>query len=140
MIRVLPGWLAAVLFAAAVGSVIQTQFNLADVARLGAPVDFATRLRATAHDLLRFAPLYALIVAVAFALAWPVAAALAKRVPARRAGLFTLAGFTAVLVTFAIMNTVMPVTPVAATRDPSAVALLSLAGAGAGRLYAGMVD
>lgn len=139
MKRVLPGWAAAVLCAATVGSVVQTQFNLAALAGLGTTIDVATRLRATVHDLAHFAPLYGVVVAVSFALAWPVAALLAKRLPDYRAGLFTLAGFTAVLVMLLTMNAVMPVTPVAATRNPVATGLMGLAGAAAGRLYAGLV-
>ena len=135
-LRVVARWAVAVIVAVALGSVVQTQFNLADLAALGAPVDFGTRLSATWHDLAHFTPLYALLIAVAFAIAWPVAWLLARRFPRHRTALFALAGFAAVLATIVIMNAVLPITPIAATRETSGTLLMSLAGAAAGWSYA----
>ncbi|MGK7294564.1 MAG: hypothetical protein ACNS61_01900 [Candidatus Wenzhouxiangella sp. M2_3B_020] len=135
-LRVVLGWSVAVLATVVLGSIVQTQFNLAELAALGAPMDPGTRLGATWHDLLHFTPLYALLVAAAFAVAWPVAGLLARRVPRYRSALFALAGFTAVLAMILIMNAVLPITPIAATRGPIGTLLMSLAGAVAGWLHA----
>ena len=50
-------WLLAVLATTLVGSIVQTQFNLAQLAALGQPVGLGLRLHTTGLDLLRFAPL-----------------------------------------------------------------------------------
>ena len=136
VLRIVLGWAVAVFVAAGLGSILQTQSNLADLAALGATVDAATRLRATWHDLVHFTPLYALLVAAAFAVAWPVAGWLAGRFPGYRTALFPLAGFTAILSMILIMNAVLPVTLIAATREIPGFLLMSLAGAIAGWLYA----
>lgn len=136
MIRVVAGWAGAVVVAAALGSIVQTQYNLFDIAGLGVSIDPIKGLAATGHDLVRFAPLYAALVGVAFAVAWPVAGLLARSRRRSRRWLFALAGTSAVAVMLVTMNTLLPVTPVAATRDASAIVLMSLAGGVAGLLYA----
>lgn len=139
-LRIVLGWAVAVLVAVALGSIVQTQFNLADLAGLGASVDAGTRLNATWHDLIHFTPMYALLVAAAFAIAWPISGWLSRRYPTYRTALFALAGLTAILTMILIMNAVLPITPVAATRGPFGTSLMSLAGAAAGGLYALVVD
>lgn len=135
MLRTGLAYLAAVLATAALGSVIQTQFNMVALQALGAPVATSERLWATGLDLLRFAPLYAALVAVALLLGFAVAGLLARRWPQRRRGLFMLAGGSAVLTTLVLMNMLLPMTVIAATRFPMAVALLALAGVIGGWLY-----
>lgn len=95
-IRVVLGWAIAVLTAVVTGSVIQTQFNLARIQALGPEITFWTRLGATWHDLLHFTPAYALLVSIAFAIAWPAAGLLKRWLPDQRTLLFILAGFFAI--------------------------------------------
>jgi hypothetical protein len=140
VIRILAGWVCAVVAAAVLGSMIQTQYNLGDLVSLGVEIDPGTGFAATGHDLVHFAPLYAALVGAAFAIAWPVAAALAKRRPGLRRWLFGLAGVVAVAVMLLTMNAALPITPVAATRHVSAIVLMSLAGGAAGLLYARLVQ
>ena len=135
VIRVVLGWTIAVLTAVLTGSVIQTQFNLSRIAELGPEVGLGTRLAATWHDLLHFTPAYALLVSIAFAIAWPVAGLLKRWLPEQRTLLFALAGFSAIWVMIAIMNRALPVTAIGATRSLSGVIALSLMGAVAGWLY-----
>jgi len=135
-IRVVLGWAIAVVTTVVVGSIVQTQFNLAAIAALGAPIGIGQRLQATAHDLLSFTPAYAILVAAAFALAWPVAGLLKRAFPAQRTLLFVLAGFGAVWVMIMIMNRALPVTPIGATRALAGTLSLAAAGALAGWWYA----
>lgn len=139
-VRVLLGWVIAVVTAVAAGSIIQTQFNLSRIQALGADINLVTRLSATWHDLLNFTPAYALLVSIAFALAWPVAGLLKRWLPDQRTLLFTLAGFSAIWAMIAIMNRALPVTPIGATRGLAGLIALSLAGAAAGWLYARIVS
>ncbi|MEX0915721.1 MAG: hypothetical protein WDZ60_07485, partial [Wenzhouxiangellaceae bacterium] len=92
-VRVLLGWVIAVVTTVALGSIAQTQFNLSRIQSLGAEIGMGTRLAATWHDLLNFTPAYALLISIAFAIAWPVAAFLKRWLPDQRLLLFTLAGF-----------------------------------------------
>ncbi|HBX54144.1 MAG TPA: hypothetical protein DEH10_01835, partial [Pseudomonas sp.] len=52
----------AVLVATVVGSIIQTQFNLAALQAIGAPMPLDVRLRTTGQDLLGFSPTLGLLV------------------------------------------------------------------------------
>lgn len=138
-VRVLLGWVIAVVTTVALGSVAQTQFNLSRIQSLGTEIGMGTRLSATWHDLLNFTPAYALLVSIAFAIAWPVAGFLKCWLSDQRPLLFTLAGFAAVWVMIAIMDQALPVTAIAATRDLAGVIALSLMGAVAGWMYARIV-
>lgn len=121
-------WLMATLLAAALGSVIQTQFNLAAIARLGAPVPPALRLQTTLQDLAGFAPVLAAVVGAGFMVALPVAAWLVRRLR-RRALLYTLAGAAAVATAILLMNALLPITAIAATRSVAGFLALSACGA-----------
>lgn len=130
-------WLLAALLSGGLGTVIQTQVNLHAIAALGAPVPPAVRLSATGTDLLGFAPLWAVLCAVAFLPAFPVASWLAARVPGRCvAPLHALAGGAAVMVMLLVMEAVLPVMPVAAARTPPGMLAMALPGLAGGWLFA----
>lgn len=69
----LSGFILAVVFAGALGSVVQTQFNILAMSGIGPTVDFSTRLQVTGYDLLHFAPLLIVIMAVTFLFSLPIA-------------------------------------------------------------------
>jgi hypothetical protein len=131
-------WLAATAVTAATGSIIQTQFNLAAIARLGAPAPASLRLQATLQDLAGFAPLLAGITAVAFLVAFPVAGLLVHFRPALRALLYTLAGAAAVAAAIFLMNAMLPLTVIGATRSAAGIISLAAAGALGGRMFAAL--
>jgi len=142
-IRTVGAWLLAASVTGAIGSLVQTQFNLAAVASLDGPVPFHLRIETTMLDLAGFAPALALIVAVGFAIAFPVAAWLARRwrlgsVP--RLLLYALAGATAVATPIFLMNHLLSMAPIAATRDTAGLLLLCSGGALGGSLFAALVD
>ena len=134
-VRVLLGWVLAVVVAAVGGTMVQVQLNAAELAALGVPVPFAERVGMFAHDLVRFTPLYAGLVAAGFIVAWPVAAGLARLRPRWRSGLFPLAGFTAIATILAAMQWALPITAISAARTPLGATLLCAAGALAGLVY-----
>lgn len=123
------GWSAAVLVTAVGGSVIQSQINLASISGLGHRIAPGDRLSLTLYDLVHFAPVWTLIVAFGFVLAWPVAGLLSRRWKMRRGLLFPLAGFTAIAVALMMMDALLPVTVMAAARSLGGVLLLALCGA-----------
>ncbi len=135
-LRAALAWFVAVGVTAALGSVIQTQFNLAMVQQLGAPVPITVRLETTLHDLLNFAPTYAVLVAAAFLIALPVSGLLARLWPGGRIVLHALAGGVAIIAALLVMNAILPATMIGAARFASGVAALALAGALGGLLFA----
>lgn len=106
--RTLLYFLLAVLLASVLGTVLQTQFNLASLQALGAPMPLAVRLQTTGLDLLGFSPLFAVLVILGFAFALPAASLLARYWPALRWAIFALAGALAVLAAMALANALLP--------------------------------
>jgi hypothetical protein len=134
-IRWLLAWLAAVLTATVLGSIIQTQFNLARIAELGQPVPFSLRLETTLHDLAGFAPIWAVIAGLGLLIALTVAALVVRRWRLSGPWLFALAGFLAVVTALVVMNAMLPVTPVGAARSVVGIVAMALPGALAGWLH-----
>lgn len=134
-VRVLLGWLLAVLVASVGGTLVQVQLNAEAIAALGVPVPVGQRLSMLGHDLLGFAPLYAAFVAAAFLVAWPIAAGLSRLWPAWRTALFALAGALALATMLFLMQLALPITVIAAARTGVGAFGLCLAGALAGLSY-----
>lgn len=107
-LRTLLYFLLAVLLASALGSVLQTQFNLANLQALGAPMSLSVRLHTTGLDLLGFSPTFAVLVLLGFVFALPSASLLTRSWPAGRWLLFALAGALAVLAAMALANALLP--------------------------------
>lgn len=129
-------WLSATAVAAVTGSVVQTQFNLGAIAALGAPVPWDERLATTLHDLAGFAPLYAAIVGAGFLVAFVLAALLVRAWPARRTLLYALSGIASVVTAIVLMNALLPVVGIGATRWASGIAALGAAGGLGGWTFA----
>ncbi len=100
--------LFAVLLASTLGSVVQTQFNLANLQALGAPMSLAVRLHTTALDLLGFSPLFAVLVLLGFIVALPAATLLSRSWPVGRWLVFALAGAAAVWAAMSLANSLAP--------------------------------
>ena len=69
MIRTIRTLLVAALATGAIASIVQTQLNLGELLRLGAPVTSSVRLWTTLEDLARFGPVMFGIAAAALLLA-----------------------------------------------------------------------
>ena len=133
-------FLLAVVVAAALGSIVQTQYNLGAIQAIGAEIPFTVRAAATLHDLWAFAPLYAVMVAVAFLVAFPAAWWVVRRRGNRRVGWFAAAGAVGILAAFIAANFLAPMpTVIGATRGVfGSLAMMATAAAGAA-LFAFMV-
>jgi hypothetical protein len=106
--RTLLYFLLAVLLASVTGSVLQTQFNLANLQALGAPMPLGVRAHTTCLDLLGFSPTFAVLVILGFTFALPAASLLARSWPTGRWLLFALAGALAVWLAMALVNALLP--------------------------------
>lgn len=127
-------FLIAVLIATTLGSVVQTQFNVAAITALGVEITMLQRLVMTLHDLGSFTPIYGAMVAITLLFALPVAVLLARVWPRVYPWWFLAAGALGILVAFLIANAALPMpTFIAATRGLGGLVMMMLSAAlGAG--------
>jgi MFS family permease len=135
-LKYLFAWAAASASAGAVGSIVQTQFNLAAIAAVGAPVPLPVRLQTTLQDLAGFAPMLIAVSAAGFLVAFLVSGWLARRLPRQRTLLHTLAGALATGAALASMHASMPITIIGAARSLTGSLALCAAGALGGFVFA----
>jgi hypothetical protein len=135
MLRVVAAFFVALCATYLIGSVAATQFVLQEVVALGPKVPWSVRLETTGRDLVGLAGSYLPLLALAFALALPVAAGLVRLAPAARPGWYLAAGFAAVLALHLIMKAVLGVTGIAATRSLAGLLAQGAAGAVGGALF-----
>ena len=125
----------ATLAAYIVGAALATQVTLNGVAAHGIRVSLDDRLYATGYDLLGLARTYLPLVAIAFLIALPTAAGLARWLPQLRLVLYGLAGAAALVVLHLVARKVLGVTALAATREFSGVLFQAVAGWFGGYVY-----
>ncbi|MFC3282816.1 hypothetical protein [Litchfieldella rifensis] len=116
--RPLVAYVAAVLDATLLGSIVQTQFNLAALTALGVEISWATRLSTTARDLVGFTPLYGSLVTIMMLGAMPAATLVTRRLGGGAWPIHALAAAVGLWVTLWIVDTLAPMpTLIAATRS-----------------------
>ncbi|MBY6203516.1 PQQ-dependent sugar dehydrogenase [Halomonas denitrificans] len=137
LVRNLVPWLLAVLTTSVLGSLVQTHVNLVNLLEMGAYWTLEDWQRSMVHDLLTFMPFFALLVGVAFLLAFPVALWISKeKWPDHRAGLLALAGAVSLAVAFFVADTAAPIpTLIAATRDVTGYVAMLACGAVGGWVF-----
>ena len=139
-LRTLLYFFLAVLLASVMGTVLQTQFNLANLQALGAPMPLGVRVQTTCLDLLGFSPTFAILVILGFIFALPAASLLARLWPMGRWLLFTLAGALAVLAAMALANALLPMpTLIGANRSLAGTLGLMACGSLGALLFAGLM-
>ncbi len=139
--RILAAFIAALVFGAVLGSLIQTQFNLLALQNLGVDISMGARLQTSLQDLVNFAPLYGVLFGVSFLLSQTTALLLGRLVGASwQAPVCALAAAVGLWVTFSVANALAPMpTLIAATRGSGGL-LAMLAGAAlSGWLFARLV-
>lgn len=135
--RLLLAFLVAVVIATVWGSVVQTQYNLAGIASVGAEVS-GVRFSTTLGDIFSgFTPTYGgYIVLPSLLVAFLVAWWLSRLTSLSPMLWFGLAGFAAILAGNPIVNAISPLALlVGATRDFSCLLLMSVGGAIAGLVF-----
>ena len=127
---------AAVLIAGLLGSILQTQINLAYLRDIGPPVSFTLRLSSTWHDLVHFAPIYIALIFATFLIAFPMSEFVAKIFPGHRMFWLVIGAATGLWLCFQLINHVAPMpTFIAATRGVGGTLLLLLAAAVSALIY-----
>lgn len=137
MIRTIRTLLVAALATGAIASIVQTQLNLGELLRLGAPVTSSVRLWTTLEDLARFGPVMFGIAAAALLLAvlaghWVLRFA----PPSWRRFMFIAASVCGLAFVFWLMRSVIPMPALPGTRTAVGLGLMSLTGIVGGWLYA----
>ncbi len=130
-------FLAAVLATAVLGSLVQTQANLAAIASLGIAIPPGLWLATTARDVPGFGPVMAAIAAGAFLPAFAAGALAARWWPGWRVPVFMLAGAAGLAAAFGLMGFFTPMpTLVAAVRGMPGFLAMSATGLAGGLVFA----
>ena len=129
-------WLAAVAVTTLLASILQTQFNLARLAALGAAVSLDERLEVTTLDLANFAPVFGVLTLAAFLVAFLVTGLLRRWIVPRRAALYALGGAVSILTMLLLMEAALDLVAIAAARNAGGFAVLVACGAPGGWLFA----
>lgn len=130
-------FLLAVAAATLLGTMVQTQINLAALGALGLEVPWDVRLRTTGQDLAGFTRTMAPLVLVVLALALPVATWLARRGRRARTLLCALAAGLGFCVALWIVDPLVPMpTLIAATRGIPGTLAMAVCVALGGALFA----
>ncbi|MEH6563909.1 MAG: hypothetical protein V7756_01085 [Halopseudomonas sp.] len=132
VLRILFFYLLSVVLATALGSLVQTQFNLLFLQEMDVVIDLPTRMTTSWHDLRGFTPIFVIMVAATLLLALPLAEALGRIFKPWRWLLYFLAGAGGIWVAFMLANYLLPMpTFIAATRVTAGLLCMMLAvGAG----------
>ena len=133
--RIIMGYVAAVLAAYLIGCIAISQGNIAAIVGMGFEVTLGQRLESAWHDLLSMTALYLPIIGVAYLIALPVSALVIKRYPNLRRLGFVLGGFAALLAIHLILKQVFGISGIAPTRTVMGLMLQGLAGAAGGYCY-----
>jgi len=134
-IRQTIAFLLGVAVTAAIGAIASTHFVLASLRGLNVQVPIGKRLLAYGHDLVGMAPTLAVVAAVGFAIAFPVAAAAGRFLPRWRPIAYPLAGAAAIVTALLLMNVVLGMMPLAGARSTLGLVAQGVAGAVGGYVF-----
>ena len=128
MIKSVLIFLAAVVDAAILTSVVSTQLVLADIKSFGLTVTFSDRLQTTLHDLLGLALPLIMLIGLSFLVAFTVARYANRTIGGSKKLWYLAAGFTSVPSAIVLIKYVMGGTLLASARTP--LGMLLVAGCG----------
>jgi len=128
MLRVIGAYLLAVILGYVAAAAATTQSVMSSLAGMGVAVSVLDRLVTTGRDIVGMTSSYLPIIAVAFAVAFPVAALVLRWRPDWRWFGYPLAGGVAILVVHLALEFTFGFTPVAAVRTVPGLIVQSLCG------------
>ncbi len=133
--RIVIGYVLAVLAAYLVGCVVVSQGNIASVVALGFDVTLSQRIDSAIHDIANMTPIYLPLIAISFLIALPVSAWVISRFPHLKRLGYVLGGCVALIAIHVILKTVLGLSGVATTRTLAGLLAQGLAGAIGGYCY-----
>ncbi len=135
-IKLTLAFVVGVAIAGLLGTVLSTQFVLAELASLQVNVPMSDRIDTTTHDLLSMGPIYTVVIGIGFLVAFVVARLLLPIIRIPRPLAFGLAGFAAVTVSIWAMSLIFGTMLIPAAREMTGYITLGAAGALGGMFYA----
>ena len=129
------GYLLAVLVTYVVGAVFVSQANIAAVIAMGYEITAAQRVDSVLHDISNMYDIYLILIAVAFVIALPAAASITRSFPDLRLIGYVLAGFVALVATHVILKAVLGMSGIAPTRDVIGLIAQGVSGALGGLVF-----
>ncbi len=134
--KILGGFMVAVIATYILGTVFVSQGNIAAVVGMGFDISFSQRLEAALHDFLNMYDLYLPLVTIGLAIGFGVAAPIIRYLlPDLRLVGYVLAGFTAMIALHVILKAVLGLSGIAPTRELTGLLLQGCAGAAGGYLF-----
>lgn len=135
-VRLLIGYLAAVIVTTAIASAFHTHTVVGGLRSSGATVPLDAQLQMTASDIVGLAPQYGLVIAIGLAVGFLIAAALRRVLKPLAPIAYPLAGAAAIAVALSAMGLAYDgITPIAGARTTMGFALQCLAGAVGGLIF-----
>ena len=128
-------FLLAVAVTAVIGAIASTHFVLAGLAALQVELPLVERLSAYGHDVVGMGPTLAIVVAVGFAIGFPVAAVAGRFLPRWRTIGYPLAGAVAIVTALLLMDAVLGMMPLAGARSALGIVAQGVAGAVGGYVF-----
>lgn len=135
-VRQIVGFVIAVAVAAVGSAFLSSHFVLRALEGLGVDVALSERFAMYAHDVWGMGPIAGALAAVAFLIAFPVAALVVRFVPALRTLGYVLAGAAAIGVALGLMEATLGMMPVAGARTLGGLIAQAAAGALGGYAFA----
>ncbi len=123
-------FIVAVLISGILGSIFQTQLNMAELKDFGPPISFNMRLNTTLADLQSFAPIYLAIILATFLVTFACAEFIARVSPGHRLLWLTFGAVVGLALAFQVIDFFAPMpTFIAATRGTGGTLIMLLAAA-----------
>ena len=133
--RMVLGYILAVVVVLIVGAGAHAFFNQGDLAALGGEFSIGQRIEWIVHDIAGMAPLYGAIMGGALLVAFLVAGLVSRFMSGLRSIVFVVAGGVAVAVALTAMTQVFGITAIASAREMDGFIGQIIAGALAGLTY-----
>lgn len=134
-------WLLSAGTATVLGSLVSTQFVIADLRKIGVSVDLENRLSMSAQDIIGLGPLYFVIIAIGYVIAFFTAEGIHRLIKSYRPLVFTLAGAFAIATALVLMENVFFGVPlISGARSGFGFLMQIISGAAGGYLFARLTD
>ncbi|MBT3622796.1 MAG: hypothetical protein HN526_01765 [Gammaproteobacteria bacterium] len=133
--KIVVGYLLAVVAAYVLGAVFVSQGNIAAVIGMGFDITTSQRIDAMIHDVTHMFDIYLPLVAIGMLIGLGVAGLIIKYVPDLRLVGYVSAGFVALIAIHVILKAVLGLSGIAPTREIMGLVLQGLAGAGGGLVF-----
>ena len=130
--KVISGYVLAVLVAYIAGALFVSQGNIAAVTAMGFEVSIGQRFDAMLHDVTHMYDIYLVLIAIGLLIALPTAGLIIRRFPDLRLVGYVSAGFVAMHV---ILKAVLGLSGIAPTREIAGLLAQGLAGAIGGFVF-----